>query len=168
MGTATTLAATADESSSGPTCRWSLAGAMRPKLTDAWLNLSADLRLADHEPSGRRAARRGANVRVAPASAWKCSRFPATPADTWFMSGKAPGPGWCWGATCCLPAASAALIFPTAVSSNWPKVFTRKLFTLPDDTLVLPGHGPATTIGEEKQTNPFVGARRGGGPERPA
>lgn len=30
-----------------------------------------------------------------------------------------------------------------------------KLFTLPDDILVLPGHGPPTTIGREKQTNPF-------------
>jgi len=32
-----------------------------------------------------------------------------------------------------------------------------QLWTLPDDTRVLPGHGPTTTIGEEKQTNPFVG-----------
>ena len=31
-----------------------------------------------------------------------------------------------------------------------------RLFTLPDDTTVLPGHGETTTIGEEKDFNPFV------------
>lgn len=31
-----------------------------------------------------------------------------------------------------------------------------KLFVLPDQTLVYPGHGPETTIGSEKVDNPFV------------
>lgn len=31
-----------------------------------------------------------------------------------------------------------------------------KLFNLPDSTVVLPGHGVRTTIGDEKETNPFL------------
>jgi hydroxyacylglutathione hydrolase len=32
----------------------------------------------------------------------------------------------------------------------------KKLFTLPDDTVVYPGHGPVTTTGHEKRTNPYL------------
>lgn len=31
-----------------------------------------------------------------------------------------------------------------------------KLLALPDETVVVPGHGPLTTIGEERETNPFL------------
>ncbi|MFC6995984.1 MBL fold metallo-hydrolase [Rufibacter roseus] len=31
-----------------------------------------------------------------------------------------------------------------------------KLFTLPDEVTVHPGHGPSTTVGEEKTSNPFL------------
>ncbi len=31
-----------------------------------------------------------------------------------------------------------------------------KLMTLPDNTVVFPGHGPSTTIGEERRGNPFL------------
>jgi hydroxyacylglutathione hydrolase len=32
-----------------------------------------------------------------------------------------------------------------------------QIFTLPDKTRILSGHGPETTVGEEKESNPFVG-----------
>jgi hydroxyacylglutathione hydrolase len=31
-----------------------------------------------------------------------------------------------------------------------------KVMTLPDETVVVPGHGPRTTIGEERESNPFL------------
>lgn len=31
-----------------------------------------------------------------------------------------------------------------------------KLLVLPDETVVIPGHGPATTIGAEREQNPFL------------
>lgn len=36
------------------------------------------------------------------------------------------------------------------------KNITNKLLILPDDTVVYPGHGPATTIGAEKTSNPYL------------
>jgi glyoxylase-like metal-dependent hydrolase (beta-lactamase superfamily II) len=34
-----------------------------------------------------------------------------------------------------------------------------KILTLPDETIICPGHGPMTTVGEEKKHNPFVAGR---------
>lgn len=38
------------------------------------------------------------------------------------------------------------------------KSIREKLYVLPDDVVVYSGHGPSTTIGEEKRSNPFVKA----------
>ncbi len=35
----------------------------------------------------------------------------------------------------------------------------KKLFSLPDETIVYPGHGDSTTVGEEKRSNPFCAVR---------
>lgn len=32
----------------------------------------------------------------------------------------------------------------------------KNVYVLPDETIVYPGHGPATTVGQEKRANPFV------------
>ena len=46
-----------------------------------------------------------------------------------------------------LPGASASLLLRNIAAH---------LLTLPDETRVLPGHGPASTIGRERRSNPFL------------
>ena len=36
------------------------------------------------------------------------------------------------------------------------KSIRERIYTLPDEVVLLPGHGPSTTVGHEKATNPFV------------
>lgn len=47
--------------------------------------------------------------------------------------------------------------FPTGSMSTLVRSIKEKLFVLPDETTVFPGHGDSTTIGEEKKYNPFLG-----------
>jgi len=45
--------------------------------------------------------------------------------------------------------------------ASWPQLeqsILEQLYTLPEETLVLPGHMDFTTIGEEKRFNPYVGS----------
>ena len=61
----------------------------------------------------------------------------------------------------------AAILFSTAVwvAPTCPAVIGHTLensirtqiFTMPDETRLLSGHGPETTVGNEKKHNPFVG-----------
>ena len=51
--------------------------------------------------------------------------------------------------------------FPDGDGALLVKGIHEKLFTLPNETLVLPGHGQPTTIGEEKRSNPWVGEPAG-------
>jgi len=45
--------------------------------------------------------------------------------------------------------------FPTGSMSTLVHSVKEKLFTLPEETVVYPGHGDSTTIGHEKKYNPF-------------
>ena len=42
---------------------------------------------------------------------------------------------------------------------NWEDLMNsikQKIFILPEETVVLPGHGPMTSVGQEKRINPFI------------
>ncbi|QLA16827.1 MBL fold metallo-hydrolase [Desulfolutivibrio sulfoxidireducens] len=45
--------------------------------------------------------------------------------------------------------------FPGGDHETLVSAVREKIFILPDDTVVYPGHGPATTVGAEKRHNPF-------------
>ena len=77
------------------------------------------------------------------------------------------GPGHCVGHVAFYNAAENILIggdilfrgsfgrteLPGGSMEELKKTIHERMFTLPDNTIVYPGHGPATTIGEEKRTN---------------
>ena len=54
----------------------------------------------------------------------------------------------------------AGSIGRTDLPGGDPEAMTRslaaKVLPLADDTLVLPGHGPSTTVGRERRSNPFL------------
>ena len=81
-----------------------------------------------------------------------------------FTPGHSPG-----GVTLHCPAAGLAFVgdalfkgsvgrtdFPTSDHDLLMRSIKDTLYALPDETHVLSGHGPATTIGVEKRSNPFV------------
>jgi hydroxyacylglutathione hydrolase len=46
--------------------------------------------------------------------------------------------------------------FPGGSYEQLMKSIHEKLMVLPDETIVYPGHGPSTTIGDERRGNPFL------------
>lgn len=52
--------------------------------------------------------------------------------------------------------------FPMGNHDQLIDAIRSKLFALPEDMTVVPGHGPFTTIGDERRSNPFVADRRYG------
>ena len=46
--------------------------------------------------------------------------------------------------------------FPGGSYDLLAKSIRDQIYTLPDETIIYPGHGPETTVGSEKRTNPYV------------
>ncbi len=49
--------------------------------------------------------------------------------------------------------------FPNSSHDQLLKTIETKIYTLPDETVLYNGHGPETTVGHEKQYNPFIRGR---------
>ncbi|MEI8645556.1 MBL fold metallo-hydrolase [Pseudoalteromonas sp. Hal040] len=51
--------------------------------------------------------------------------------------------------------------FPKGDSAQLLESIKSEILSFPDDVAILPGHGPNTTVGHERRTNPFISGRFG-------
>ena len=127
-----------------------------PLLSDAGLNLSAAFGFEIVSPPADRTVTEGDVVEAAGL------RF-----EVFDMPGHSPGhvvfvylgpPCFVFGGDVLFRGGVGRTDFPGGDGPLLYGGIRAKLYTLPTDTIVYPGHGPVTTIGHEMRTNPFVTA----------
>ena len=143
-----------------PECPLVIGAGDAPKLTDPQLNLSAAFGVSLVSPPADRTVDDGdrfeaaaieLDVLAAPGHSVGHVVFLCRQATPWRL----------FGGDVLFRGSIGRSDFPDGDFDALRRAIHDKLFTLPDDTIVYPGHGPETTIGREKRGNPFVGAPAG-------
>jgi glyoxylase-like metal-dependent hydrolase (beta-lactamase superfamily II) len=126
-----------------------------PMLTDPDLNLSAAFGLAVTSPPADRLVRQGDKLTVA-----------GIDLEVFDVPGHSPGhvvyliretrPYTVFGGDVLFRGGIGRTDFPGGSFDELKRHIERVLWPLPADTVVYPGHGPVTTVGHEKATNPFL------------
>jgi hydroxyacylglutathione hydrolase len=130
-----------------------------PKLTDSRLNLSADFGIALVSPPADVTVHDG-DVYSAAGMDLEVRAIPGHSAGHVVFLYAAQEPATVFVGDVIFAGGIGRTDFPDGDPHQLVKGIREKLFTLPDATVLLPGHGPATTVGREKRDNPWVG--RGG------
>jgi glyoxylase-like metal-dependent hydrolase (beta-lactamase superfamily II) len=143
-----------------PACPLVIGAGDAPKLTSPELNLSAAFGFRITSPPADRTLREGERFAVA-----------GIELDVYDTPGHSIGhivlvckhsqPWRVFGGDVLFAGGIGRTDFPDGSFDALRRAIHEKLFTLPDDTIVYPGHGLETTIGREKRTNPFVGVVAG-------
>ena len=126
-----------------------------PKLTDPQLNLSASYGLGIVSPPADQTVEHGEII-----------EFAGIRLETRNTPGHSSGHVvWIWHQATPVVAINGDVLFAGSIGrTDFPdgsfeileESIRQQLYTLPDDTIVLTGHGNKTTIGQEKRMNPFV------------
>jgi glyoxylase-like metal-dependent hydrolase (beta-lactamase superfamily II) len=123
-------------------------------LADADLNLSAPFGMAVVSPPADRLVSEGDVVEAA-----------GVPLEVLEIPGHSPGhivfvyrsePITVFGGDVLFRGSVGRCDFPGGDFELLAKGIRTKLFSLPPDTVIYPGHGPVTQVGHERRTNPFV------------
>lgn len=130
------------------------------KLTDSKLNLSAAFGFHITSPPADRTLREGDCFEAAGIS-FDVFDTPGHSIGHVVFLAKQCQPWQLFGGDVLFHGGIGRFDFPDGSFETLRDSIHKKLFTLPEDTLVLPGHGQTTTVGHEKRTNPYVGAGAG-------
>lgn len=123
-------------------------------LADAWLNMSGQFGIPITSPPADRTLREGEIYEAA-----------GLKLEVLDIPGHSPGhivfvlrdePVHVFGGDVLFAGSIGRTDFPGGDLQQLLSGIRAKLWPLPDEAIVYPGHGPATTIGEEKRNNPFL------------
>lgn len=143
-----------------PDCRLIIGASDAPKLTDPQQNLSAAFGLGLVSPPADQTVADGETIEVAGVPL-KVLEIPGHSRGHVVFVVEAHDPMIVFVGDVIFAGSIGRHDFPDGNLTDLVQGIREKLFTLPDDTLLLPGHGPSTTVGQEKRDNPFVGLGRG-------
>jgi hydroxyacylglutathione hydrolase len=125
------------------------------KLTDPMQNLSGLFGAALTSPTADQTVRDGQKYSVA-GFEFLVREIPGHSSGHVVFISEADRPMVVFGGDVLFAGSIGRTDFPDGDFEQLARGIREKLYTLPDDTVVYPGHGEPTTIGEEKRTNPFV------------
>jgi hydroxyacylglutathione hydrolase len=123
-------------------------------LTDANANLSAPFGMPVTSPPADRLLREGDVVEEAGIRLEVLDLPGHSPGHVVFLYRDAPNV--VFGGDVLFRGSIGRYDFPGSSGTQLLEGIRTKLYSLPGDTVVYPGHGPVTTVGHEKRTNPFV------------
>ena len=125
------------------------------KLADAKGNLSAGFGMPIISPEADRTVEEGEVVEFA-GIRWTVYDTPRHSAGHVIFVAKELSPVIVLGGDVLFAGSIGRSDFPDGDHETLIESIRTKLLTLPDSAVVLPGHGPPTTVGEERRTNPFL------------
>jgi hydroxyacylglutathione hydrolase len=125
----------------------------RPKLTDPEKNLSIYIGCAVISPDANEVIEEGDVIKIGNRSL-KAIHVPGhSPGSLCFY-----GDGFLISGDALFYQGIGRSDFPDSCEQDLYFNIKSKLYTLPENTVVYPGHGPTTTIGDERENNPFIRA----------